>query len=126
MAAYRITWIDRETRNAALLGLNEEIVTQADVKADSEDHAKTQGIDLDRYECVVETIRSTDEERAKFLRAIEERQWGDAAEMVREFAYDTGFREGGCDTLADWLQMGDWDRPPLGPDEVAEEWDSNQ
>lgn len=54
---YRITWIERGTRNAAMLGLDETIESGdsvAEIRDAAIYAAECQGVDLERYECVVE------------------------------------------------------------------------
>ncbi len=59
MKTYRITWIERGTQNAACLGFDETIEgdwTEEETREAAEYHAECAGVDLDRFECVVEDV----------------------------------------------------------------------
>jgi hypothetical protein len=59
MKTYKITWVESSTRNAACLGLDEKIQsdgTLSEVAWAARYHGECAGIDLDRYEPVVEPV----------------------------------------------------------------------
>jgi hypothetical protein len=61
MTTYRITWVERDTRNAACLGLDETIEsdwTEEESREAAEYRAECAGVDLERYECIMEEIES--------------------------------------------------------------------
>jgi hypothetical protein len=59
MATFNLTWVERGTNNAAMLGHDEKGLvgdSEADVMADVLHHAEECGIDLDRYEPVLDEV----------------------------------------------------------------------
>lgn len=55
---YRVTWVEKGTKNAAALGLDERLkvagVTPEMIRQAAIYHAHCDGVDLDRYEPIVE------------------------------------------------------------------------
>jgi len=59
MNTYQITWVERGTRKAAMLGLDETVQsdwTESETREAAEYRAECDGVDMERYECVVEIL----------------------------------------------------------------------